>query len=201
MINARRLILAHFAVAFAAFLLALFLGEWQMIVRSPWHQWLNHPELYYRSVTAHGSAMAYVFPTLIAMGFGYAISVVSLNQALIGLRFAWIAFGLVVVGTVVAMVPVALGRATVLYTFYPPLIAHAAFYLGVVLVSGRQLDMGGIAAREFAGVAPPAPRRATATAHVRQSGGCLHVGLDRGGCSRGDLVPNSARRPETEDDD
>ena len=72
MFNARRLILAHFAVAFAAFALALLLGEWQMVVRSPLHAWVDDPEHYYRSVTAHGSAIAYVFPTLVAMGFGYA---------------------------------------------------------------------------------------------------------------------------------
>ena len=134
MINARRLILAHFAVAFAAFFLALLLGEWQMIVRSPWHAWLDNPELYYRSVTAHGSAMAYVFPTLLAMGFGYAITVNALEQSLIGLRLAWVAFYLVVVGAIVAMVPVAMGRASVLYTFYPPLIANAFYYIGIVLV-------------------------------------------------------------------
>jgi cytochrome c oxidase subunit 1 len=132
--NARRLILAHFAVAFAAFFLALLLGEWQMIVRSPWHAWLDNPELYYRSVTAHGSAMAYVFPTLLAMGFGYAITVSALQQPLIGLRLAWVAFFLVVTGAVVAMVPVAIGKASVLYTFYPPLIANAFYYIGIVLV-------------------------------------------------------------------
>ena len=32
------------------------------------------------------------------------------------------------------MVPVALGRASVLYTFYPPLIGNAFYYIGVVLV-------------------------------------------------------------------
>ena len=41
---------------------------------------------------------------------------------------------LVVVGTVAAIVPVALGRASVLYTFYPPLIGHPFYYIGVVLV-------------------------------------------------------------------
>jgi len=34
--------------------------------------------------------MAYVFPTLVAMGFGYAISQAALNQALIGVRWAWL---------------------------------------------------------------------------------------------------------------
>ena len=43
-------------------MLALFLGEWQMFVRSPLAQWVNNPEHYYRSVTAHGTVMAYVMP-------------------------------------------------------------------------------------------------------------------------------------------
>ena len=33
-----------------------------------------------------------------------------------------------------AMVPVALGKASVLYTFYPPMIGSPFYYLGVVLV-------------------------------------------------------------------
>jgi cytochrome c oxidase subunit 1 len=133
-INARRLILAHFWLAFASFALALPLGEWQMLVRSPLHAWLDNPEHYYRSVTAHGSVMAYVFPTLVAMGFGYAISVSSLHRPLAGLRWAWTALGLVVAGTLLALVTVALGRASVLYTFYPPLIGNALYYIGIVLV-------------------------------------------------------------------
>jgi cytochrome c oxidase subunit 1 len=39
-----------------------------------------------------------------------------------------------VVGSIMAMVPVALGRASVLYTFYPPLIGSPFYYIGVVLV-------------------------------------------------------------------
>lgn len=134
MFNSRKLVLAHFWLAFAAFLLALLLGEWQMYVRSPLFPGLSNPELYYRSVTAHGSAMAYVFPTLVAMGFGYAIVELSLKRPLSGLKWAWLGYALLVIGTITAMVPVALGRASVLYTFYPPMIANAFFYIGVVLV-------------------------------------------------------------------
>jgi cytochrome c oxidase subunit 1 len=130
----KRLVLAHFWIAFIAFFVALILGEWQMVVRSPLVDWIGNPELYYRSVTAHGSAMGYVFPTLVAMGFGYAIVELSLKQSLIGRRWAWAGFILVVLGTVVAMAPVSVGLASVLYTFYPPLIAHPAYYIGVVLV-------------------------------------------------------------------
>jgi len=131
---ARRLVLAHFWVAFAGFLLAILLGEWQMYVRSPLHAWVNNPEHYYRSVTAHGTVMAYVLPTLVAMGFGYAITEIALKRALIGLRWAWAGFGLVVAGTVIAAATIAVGRASVLYTFYPPMIASAWYYIGVVLV-------------------------------------------------------------------
>jgi cytochrome c oxidase subunit 1 len=132
--NVGRLVLAHFGVAFASFALALLLGEWQMIVRSPLHAWLDNPEHYYRSVTAHGTVMGYVFPTLVAMGFGYAISVVALQRDLVGLRVAWIGFWMVVVGTAAAALTVASGHASVLYTFYPPLIGNALYYIGVVLV-------------------------------------------------------------------
>jgi cytochrome c oxidase subunit 1 len=130
----KRLILAHFWLAFAGFGAAMLLGEWQMYIRSPLSAWLGNPELYYRSVTAHGTAMAYVLPTLISMGFGYAITEASLKRPLIGRKWAWAAFILVAVGTVTAVIPVSLGLATVLYTFYPPLIGSPFYYLGVVLV-------------------------------------------------------------------
>jgi cytochrome c oxidase subunit I len=132
--NSRRLVLAHFWLAFAVFGLALLLGEWQMVMRSPLHAWIHNPELYYRSVTAHGSAMGYVFPTLIAMGFGYAITELALKKPLIGRGWAWAGFWLVAVGAVTAMVPVSMGLASVLYTFYPPMIGNPFYYIGIVLV-------------------------------------------------------------------
>lgn len=133
MLSSKRLILAHFWLAFALFGLALLLGAWQMLIRSPLFDWISNPEWYYRSVTAHGTVMAYVFPTLIAMGFGYAISESALGQKLVGRRWAWAGFFLVLVGAVTAMVPVSLGLASVLYTFYPPLIGNPFYYIGIVL--------------------------------------------------------------------
>jgi cytochrome c oxidase subunit 1 len=132
-LNNRQLILGHFWLAFGLFAVALVMGAWQMWVRSPLLPWISDPEWYYRSVTAHGTVMAYVFPTLVAMGFGYAISQAALQQNLIGVRWAWLGLILVAVGAVMAVIPVALGRASVLYTFYPPLIGNVFYYLGVVL--------------------------------------------------------------------
>src|SRR5262252_4189687 len=108
-------------MGFVAFLGAILLGEWQMYIRSPLSAWINNPEHYYRSVTAHGTVMAYVLPTLIAMGFGYAVSELALRRPLVGLKWAWGGFWLVIAGTLMASAPIAAGRATVLYTFYPPL--------------------------------------------------------------------------------
>src|SRR3954471_5016329 len=102
-----------------------------MYIRSPLSAWIDNPELYYRSVTLHGTVMAYVLPTLVAMGFGYALSELALRQPLIGLRWAWAGFALVALGSVVASAPVVTGKASVLYTFYPPLIGSAFFYLGI----------------------------------------------------------------------
>ena len=91
------------------------------------------PELYYRAVTAHGTTFAYVFPTLVAMGFGYAVCAVSLGRPMRGLPLAWISFLLVIAGAAMALATVAAGNATVLYTFYPPLLGSPYYYLGILI--------------------------------------------------------------------
>src|SRR5215470_9087151 len=130
--GASRLVLAHFWAAFAAFAVAVALGAWQVLVRSPLHPWVD-PELYYRAVTAHGTALAYVFPTLVAMGFGYAVCAATLGRPLQRVRLAWTGFWLVIAGAAIAMATVAAGEATVLYTFYPPLTGSPLYYLGVLI--------------------------------------------------------------------
>ncbi len=134
MLNSRRLVLAHFWMAFGVFGLALLLGAWQMFIRSPLAGWIGNPEWYYRSVTAHGTIMGYVFPTLIAMGFGYAITETSLKAPIAGVRWAWAGIALILIGSIMAMIPVSAGLASVLYTFYPPMIGNPFYYIGVVLV-------------------------------------------------------------------
>jgi cytochrome c oxidase subunit 1 len=121
-------------VAFAAFAGAIVLGAWQMFARSPLHPWLQDAELYYRSVTAHGTTLGYVFPTLIAMGLGYAVCATALDRPIRGMRWAWAGFWLLIAGAISASVTVAAGRASVLYTFYPPLTGSPFYYLGVTLV-------------------------------------------------------------------
>jgi cytochrome c oxidase subunit 1 len=137
--NSSRLALCHYWVAFGSFLPAVALGAWQMLMRSPLPAPVDDPEAYYASVTLHGTAMAYVVTTFFAMGFGYAVTATSLERPIRGVTAAWIGFSICLVGTVMAVVTILLGRATVLYTFYPPLLASVWYYLGVLLLIGGSM--------------------------------------------------------------
>ena len=134
MTYARRLTLAHMWFAFAAFAVAAVLGVWQMWARSPLPAPFLTAETYFTSVTAHGVAMAYVLPTFVVMGFGYYVAETALARPLPHKSWAWLGFGLGVVGSAMAALTVFAGRATVLFTFYPPLVASPFFYIGLVLV-------------------------------------------------------------------
>lgn len=129
-----QLIRAHLWLSFIAFAIAALMGAAQMLVRSELTAPAERPETYFISVTAHGTLMAYVLPTLFFMGFGYFIAVTALDRQLPSLKAAWAGFWLVLAGTLMAAIPIFLGKATVLYTFYPPLTGSVFYYLGLVLV-------------------------------------------------------------------
>jgi cytochrome c oxidase subunit 1 len=137
--NTRRLALCHYWVAFAVFLPAIVLGAWQMLMRSPLPAPLDDSAAYYASVTLHGTAMAYVVTTFFAMGFGYAVAATSLGRPLRGAAAAWVGFVICLVGTVMAVVAILSGQASVLYTFYPPLLASAWYYGGAFLLIGGSI--------------------------------------------------------------
>jgi cytochrome c oxidase subunit 1 len=137
--RSRRLALYHYWVAFAAFLPAVLLGAWQMLMRSPLPAPLDDPDAYYASVTLHGTAMAYVVTTFFTMGFGYAVAATSLGRPIRGTAAAWIGFVICLIGTAMAVVTVVAGRASVLYTFYPPLLASPWYYLGALLLFGGSM--------------------------------------------------------------
>jgi cytochrome c oxidase subunit 1 len=135
----RRLTLFHYWVAFATFLVAIVLGAWQMLMRSPLPAPLDDSAAYYASVTLHGTAMAYVVTTFFIMGFGYAVAATSLGRPLRGVTAAWVGFATCLLGTVMAVAAIVSGRASVLYTFYPPLLASAWYYGGAFLLIGGSM--------------------------------------------------------------
>jgi cytochrome c oxidase subunit 1 len=137
---AKRLAICHYWVAFAAFLPAVLLGAWQMLIRSPLPAPLDDPDAYYASVTLHGTTMAYVVTTFFTMGFGYAVTATSLGRPIRGATAAWVGFVICTIGTVMAAATVIAGKASVLYTFYPPLLASVWYYAGVfLLVAGSMI--------------------------------------------------------------
>ncbi len=138
--GSRRLALYHCWVAFGTFMVAIVLGAWQMLVRSPLPAPLDDSGAYYASVTLHGTAMAYVVTTFFAMGFGYAVTATSLGRPLRGMTAAWVGFGICLLGTIMAVVTILCGRASVLYTFYPPLLASGWYYGGAfLLIAGSMI--------------------------------------------------------------
>ncbi len=133
-IEADTLVLAHIWVAISVFGLACLLGVWQMWARSPLSAPYHSAANYFRSVTMHGVSMGYVLTTFFIMGFGYYVAETALKRPLPGLRFAWASFWMGIIGTLLAVVSIASGNASVLFTFYPPLTATPWFYIGLVLV-------------------------------------------------------------------
>ncbi|AET32186.1 cbb3-type cytochrome c oxidase subunit I [Pyrobaculum ferrireducens] len=91
------------------------------------------PELYYTGLTLHGVANAILFTAFFIMGLAVFVVTRDMNINLHGplLRLACM---MAIGGTLVAAVPILLGQATVLYTFYPPLNANVLFYLGLAVV-------------------------------------------------------------------
>ncbi len=134
MIRSARLALANIWVAIAAFTVAAAMALMQALSRAdldlPWRT----ARMYYLSVTAHGVLMALVFTTFFIMGLGYVLVERSLDRPIAMRKLAWGSFWVALVGTAAAAWAIAAGKATVLYTFYPPLKAHPAFYIGAALL-------------------------------------------------------------------
>jgi cytochrome c oxidase subunit I len=138
--RSKGLAILHYWVAFATFLVSALLGAWQMLMRSPLPAPLDDSAVYYASVTFHGTAMAYVVTTFFTMGFGYAVAATSLGRAIRGIGAAWIGFAICLVGTLMAVGAILSGHASVLYTFYPPLLASGWYYGGAfLLIAGSMI--------------------------------------------------------------
>jgi cytochrome c oxidase subunit 1 len=126
---------ANIWVAFAFFLVAAFLGVYQVAERSGLFPQLESPELYFASVSTHGVLMGFVLTTFMIMGFGYFTAVTSLKRNVWGgAGLAKLGFAISMIGVLMAAVPLLTGNASVLFTFYPPLKAHPAFYFGATLL-------------------------------------------------------------------
>lgn len=130
----KKLALAHFWVAFGAFAIACLMGGYQVIERSGFVPIVESREVYYASASTHGVLMAFVLTFFFIMGFGYYVATSSLKLPVWNTNFAWAGFGVSLLGTVLAALPLLGGAASVLYTFYPPMQAHPLLYIGAALL-------------------------------------------------------------------
>ncbi len=130
----KKLTLFNFWLAFGSFGLACFFGFYQVLERSGIISFIQSPAVYFASVSTHGVLMAFVLTTFFIMGFGYYTAAGSLNRPIWNPRLAWAGYGVCLTGVVLAAIPLLLGKASVLYTFYPPIQANAFFYIGATLL-------------------------------------------------------------------
>jgi cytochrome c oxidase subunit 1 len=77
---------------------------------------------------------ALVWTTFFICGFLQFVATRAFGMPLASCALAWITYGLMTAGLVLAAIPLLSKAATVMFTFYPPLQAHWAFYVGLTLV-------------------------------------------------------------------
>jgi cytochrome c oxidase subunit 1 len=132
----KRLTGAHMLVANVALLGGIVTGLLQGLE----HAGVEFPaseyflQSYYHSVSMHGVLNVLVWTTFFIAGFLPFISARAYAMPLASPRLGWLTFWLMLAGLLIAAVPLAGNAATVMFTFYAPLQAHWAFYIGLTVV-------------------------------------------------------------------
>ncbi|MCY4398478.1 MAG: cbb3-type cytochrome c oxidase subunit I [Gemmatimonadetes bacterium] len=116
--------------------LLVLLTRWEAVL-------LLEADMFYRMLTVHGMNMLIFFIIFFEMAVLYFASAVLLNCRIPAPKTGWIAFALMVIGTLMVEWTMWTGRADVLFTSYVPLRAHPLFYLGVILFAVGALTVVG----------------------------------------------------------
>lgn len=129
----RKLALWYIGVAYIAFLIGTLMGLLQVFIRNDQLElpaWLD----YYQILTAHGVLLALIYTTFFI--FAFFVTGMSKSLGTFGPKVrlvSWIGFWVTLLGTVMATVMIVIGEASVLYTFYAPLMANGWYYVGLAL--------------------------------------------------------------------
>ncbi len=130
----RRVVLLLIIIATVLLVLGIYHGLLQVLYRAGYISSNSFLGLgYYQGLTLHGVINALVFTTFFEVAFGYVVVLYYLHARL-NANLTWLAFGVMVVGTLMAAWAMLTGTASVLYTFYPPLKASPLFYIGAALL-------------------------------------------------------------------
>ncbi len=130
----RNIILIELLMPVTLLIFGIYHGLMQVIYRSGIiHETAMAKIDYYQGLTLHGVINAVVLTTFFAVAFGHATIIYYLKKEPSKLM-ARISMWLMIIGTLMAAAAMFSGRASVLYTFYPPLRATPFFYLGAALL-------------------------------------------------------------------
>lgn len=129
-----KLTMAHMYVAFAALLVGASCGLLQTLERSG-KLTLPAGIGYYQILTVHGVVLGLVLTTFFILGFMLAAqSKTTGGYNSFERKAGWIGFFMMTIGVIITTIFILLNEASVLYTFYAPLMAHPGFYIGLTLV-------------------------------------------------------------------
>jgi hypothetical protein len=132
-----RLTAAYLTVAHVALFIGVVLGLFQALEYAGINLYpLGSPliQSYYHSLSLHSVLNVLVWTTFFISVFLTLVTVQALGTPLQGTVLGWAAFALMVAGLVITAVPQLSNQATVLFTFYPPMKAQGAFYLGLTML-------------------------------------------------------------------
>ena len=130
----KRLIYWELGIPIALLSIGIYHGLMQTIYRAGvLHQSAFAKLDYYQGLTLHGVINAVVLTTFFAVAFGHATIAFYLKKEP-NKNLSWLSFWFMTIGTVLAAWAMLSGKASVLYTFYPPLKGHPFFYLGAALL-------------------------------------------------------------------
>lgn len=93
---------------------------------------------YYQGLSLHGVLNALVFTQFFISGWMLYLPVRDLGVK-INMPFAWLSYWMMTIGLLIAAVPLLLDKASLLYTFYPPMEGHWSFYLGATFMVAASL--------------------------------------------------------------
>ena len=108
--------------------LLLALTRWQTVHLLP-------VDWFYRILTLHGLNMLIFWILFFEVAILYFAATSLLNVKLYSVKTAWVSLIMMLVGAVMVDVTIMVGKADVMMTSYLPLLAHPAFYLGIILVA------------------------------------------------------------------
>jgi cytochrome c oxidase subunit I len=131
----RRAILFMMVLSFGALFIGVINGLGQALnyAKVDILQYFPGMRTYYQGLTVHGVVNAIVFTFAFANGFLSLTTSRALGRP-VNDKFLWAIFFTMALGVVLAGYAMFTGQASVLYTFYPPLLAHWSYYLGLALL-------------------------------------------------------------------